>query len=51
MSRRDTTPDQHAAARDRKRKKRDQMVVSNRSIFTILTVIGKKAKQKPKKRP
>jgi hypothetical protein len=38
--------DRHANARDRKLAKRrgDKMVVTNRSIFTIQEVIGKKAK-------
>jgi len=43
------TSDKHAEARDRKRAKRGQMVVTNRSIFVIQDMIGKRAQPKPKK--
>lgn len=37
------TTDRHANARDRKRVNSRKMVVTNRGIFTIQAVIGKKA--------
>lgn len=44
------TTDRHANARDRKRANSRKMVVTNRSVFTILEVIGKKAKAAKGKR-
>lgn len=38
------TVDRHANARDRKQANARKMVVTNRSIFTIQEVLGKKAK-------
>lgn len=50
MSRSETT-DRHANARDRKRAKRADrdMVVTNRSIFTIRDTIGKKGREAAEK--
>ena len=42
--------DRHANARDRKRQNSRKMVVTNRSIFTIQSVISKKAKAAKAKR-